>query len=273
MRNSIGARTALRAKGIGAKSRVGIALERSIDMIVALLGVLKSGAAYVRLDPSYPAERLAFMKQDSDVQMTITSIDGNIDSDPHITVHGPQLAYVIYTSGSTGQPKGVAVSHAALARHTQALIDLMRIRRDDRVLQFSTFSFDAFVDQLFPALCIGATVVLRDETLWDSVRFLHEKRTQRITIADLTTAYWNALAIDFANDPHARDALKTLRRVQVGGEAMYGDGVRAFRSARRSRDVVSRYSMRNLRRCRSASQVSCTSVVNCLRAAISASPA
>uniref|UniRef100_UPI0020293373 non-ribosomal peptide synthetase n=2 Tax=unclassified Caballeronia TaxID=2646786 RepID=UPI0020293373 len=238
----------LAAIGIGAEARVGIALERSIDMIAALLGVMKSGAAYVPLDPSYPAERLAYMARDSGVKLVIASQEGAfdgvstldvatcgegcVDTDPHVAIHGTQLAYVIYTSGSTGQPKGVEITHDALARHTQAVTDAARITRADRVLQFSTFSFDAFVDQLFPALCMGATVVLRDETLWDSARFLHEVRSQRITVADLTTAYWSALALDFASDPKsAREALASLRRVQVGGEAMFGDSLRAWKAA------------------------------------------
>ncbi|SAK97174.1 amino acid adenylation domain-containing protein [Caballeronia pedi] len=238
---------ALRASGVGAESRVGIAIPRSIDMIVALLGVLKSGAAYVPLDPSYPADRLAYMARDSGVRIVLTSAaasldgftvldvtrcgEGLADSDPNVAVSGAQLAYVIYTSGSTGEPKGVEISHAALARHTHAAMNLARTRPDDRVLQFSTFSFDAFVDQLFPALCAGAAVVLRDDALWDSARFMHEVKTQRITLADLTTAYWNTLALDFANDARAREALATLRRVHVGGEAMYGDGVRAWKAA------------------------------------------
>ncbi|SPB18273.1 Linear gramicidin synthetase subunit D [Caballeronia novacaledonica] len=238
---------ALLANGAGAESRVGIALARSIDMIVALFGVLKAGAAYVPLDSSYPADRLAYMARDSGVRIVLTSAAASLegvvaldvarcaeafsDADPGVAVSGAQLAYVIYTSGSTGSPKGVEISHAALARHTQAAMNLSRTRPGDRVLQFSTFSFDAFVDQLFPALCAGAAVVLRDDALWDSARFLREVRERRITIADLTTAYWNTLALDFANDASARDALTTLRRVQVGGEAMYGDGVRAWKAA------------------------------------------
>ncbi|MFP3187007.1 MAG: condensation domain-containing protein, partial [Paraburkholderia sp.] len=127
----------LLAHGVGPESRVGVAIDRSIDMIVALLGVLKTGAAYVPLDPAYPADRIAWMTQDSGIEFALTAPgaadvpapqgvvtldvsrcgDGQPDHDPLVAVHGEQLAYLIYTSGSTGRPKGVGIAHAALAQH------------------------------------------------------------------------------------------------------------------------------------------------------------
>ncbi|MEQ5838800.1 amino acid adenylation domain-containing protein [Paraburkholderia acidicola] len=241
----------LRAHGVGAESRVGVAIERSIDMIVALLAVLKAGAAYVPLDPAYPAERIAWMVTDSGIEFALTAPaaagvsapegvttldvtrcgDGQPDHDPQVPVHGEQLAYLIYTSGSTGRPKGVGITHAALAQHTGVSIDLFGLSNADRVLQFSTFNFDGFVEQVFPSLCSGAAVILRGPDLWSSERFLDEVETGRITVADLTTAYWNALAQDFAVNPRAGSACASLRRVHAGGEAMPADGVRAWRAA------------------------------------------
>jgi amino acid adenylation domain-containing protein len=145
-----------------------------------------------------------------------------------------QLAYVIYTSGSTGRPKGVGITHAALARHTEVSIDMFGVTASDRVLQFSTFNFDGFVEQVFPTLAVGAALIMRGPALWSSAHFLAQVSAARITIADLTTAYWNALAQDFAGraDPRAvRDACRTLRRVHAGGEAMPADGVQAWRAA------------------------------------------
>ncbi|MDR5776819.1 MULTISPECIES: non-ribosomal peptide synthetase [unclassified Caballeronia] len=250
---------ALRAAGIGPEARVGVAIERSIAMIVAILGVLKAGAAYVPLDPSYPAERLAFMIEDSGIavaltapsadtssvpveslaRLGVTTLDVNLlpppdtQPEPDCAWSPTRLAYVIYTSGSTGRPKGVGITHDALARHTEVSIDLFGVTSRDRVLQFSTFNFDGFVEQVFPTLAVGATLILRGPELWSSERFLAEVAGERITVADLTTAYWNALAQDFAaRDPHAvRNACLTLRRVHAGGEAMPADGVRAWRTA------------------------------------------
>jgi len=253
----------LRAAGVGPEARIGIAIERSLEMVVAILGVLKAGAAYVPLDPSYPAERLAFMIEDSGIALALTAITPETSGVPadaltrlgvgtldvhRITADGQaweprapdvealpdQLAYLIYTSGSTGKPKGVGITHDALARHTEVSIDMFGLTADDRVLQFSTFNFDGFVEQLFPALAVGAALIVRGPALWSSERFLAEVAAERITVADLTTAYWNALAQDFASRPEARqvsDACRTLRRVHAGGEAMPADAVRAWRTA------------------------------------------
>ncbi|SAL01897.1 non-ribosomal peptide synthetase [Caballeronia pedi] len=228
------------ARGIAPDEKVGVALERSIDMIVAVLGVLKAGAAYVPLDLAYPAARLAHMIEDSGVAMLLTqrALRPNLHvpevavvveleaieatttrcDDPSVTPHAQHLAYVIYTSGSTGKPKGVGMSHAAFASHVDVAIGFFGLTRADRVLQFATFNFDGFIEQLFPALCIGASVVLRGPQLWDSVTFHERVLSDRITVADLTTAYWQLLAQDFA----ARGVTDfgALRRVHAGGEAM-----------------------------------------------------
>nr|WP_257814069.1 non-ribosomal peptide synthetase [Burkholderia glumae] len=245
---------ALRAAGVGPDLRVGIAIERSLGMIVAILGVLKAGGAYVPLDPSYPAERLTMMIEDSGIvlalteaaraadreRMPVATLDiaellaeagGYADTAPPDAVEAGHLAYLIYTSGSTGRPKGVGITHDALARHTEVSIAMFGLGETDRVLQFSTFNFDGFVEQVFPTLAAGATLIVRGPELWSTERFAAEVQRERITVADLTTAYWNALAQDFAARPETRAALATLRRVHAGGEAMPADGVRAWRAA------------------------------------------
>ncbi|KAF1029385.1 MAG: Linear gramicidin synthase subunit B [Burkholderia plantarii] len=265
---------ALRAAGVGPDTRVGIAIERSIGMIVAMLGVLKAGGAYVPLDPSYPAERLAMMIEDSGLALALTeqaseaerarmpvpTLDIAALAEPGAAVpgqpgrhergeggeggkgadavarlarepHPDDLAYLIYTSGSTGRPKGVGITHDALARHTAISIEMFRIGETDRVLQFSTFNFDGFVEQVFPALAAGATLVMRGPELWSSERFAAEVEREGVSVADLTTAYWNALAQDFARRPDTVRSLASLRCVHAGGEAMPADGVRAWRAA------------------------------------------
>jgi amino acid adenylation domain-containing protein len=220
------------ARGVGRESRVGVALERSVEMVVALLAVLKTGAAYVPLDPAYPAERLAWMTQDSGLALVLDAAFGDEDGpdhDPGLAVHGDQLAYVIYTSGSTGKPKGVGISHRALAEHAQVAIGFFGLTAEDRMLQFATLNFDGFVEQLYPPLCAGAAIVLRGPELWDSSRFHRELIDKRISVADLTTAYWFLLVQDFAR--RGIGDYGVLRQVHAGGEAMPPEGLKAWREA------------------------------------------
>ncbi|WP_148713625.1 non-ribosomal peptide synthetase [Chitinolyticbacter meiyuanensis] len=238
------------AQGVAPDARVGIAVERSIGMVVGLLAILKAGGAYVPLDPDYPAERLAYIMADSGIALLLTQSavregipvpDGlpvllldalaqdEAAADPQVAVHAHNLAYVIYTSGSTGKPKGVGIPHAALHQHSHASIGFFGLSAADRMLQFSTLNFDGFVEQLFPPLLTGAAVVLRGPELWDSATFHHELLARRISVVDLTTAYWLVLVQDFAR-MSIRD-YGALRQVHAGGEAMPPEGVRAWQAA------------------------------------------
>ncbi|GKS69671.1 non-ribosomal peptide synthase domain TIGR01720/amino acid adenylation domain-containing protein [Nitrosomonas sp. PY1] len=236
------------AFGIRPEQRIGIALDRSFEMIIALLATLKAGAAYVPLDPDYPRERLAHIAQDSGIALLLThgrvrtkieqavtcpiveldasGFSGFPAHDPNVVLHMEHLAYVIYTSGSTGKPKGVGVAHHALAEHAQAAAFSYGLRCDDRILQFSTINFDAFIDQLFPALCNGAAVVLRDSQLWDVATFYRELHDKRITIADLTTAYWSVLLSQCDQLQHER--YSALRHINVGGESMLPESLQKW---------------------------------------------
>ncbi|WP_368491801.1 amino acid adenylation domain-containing protein [Pseudomonas sp. Hg5Tf] len=175
--------------GVGAEVRVGIALQRSSELIVALLAVLKAGGAYVPLDPDYPAERLAYMLEDSRAQVLITQaavlegltpaantqvllmpaggdvLAGQPDTAPPVQIHADNLAYVIYTSGSTGQPKGVAITHG----NVQALIDWSQqtYSREDMqgVLASTSVCFDLSVWEIFVTLASGGSLVLARNAL------------------------------------------------------------------------------------------------------------
>ncbi|WP_071323165.1 non-ribosomal peptide synthetase [Janthinobacterium sp. 1_2014MBL_MicDiv] len=239
---------ALLAQGAGPEVRVGIAVERSVDMLAGLLAILKTGAAYVPLDPGYPAERLAYMIADSGMALLLTqasvlprlilpaNLPVQLVERPSALEHDPgqaplpqQLAYVIYTSGSTGKPKGVGIAHQALSRHAQVSVGFFGLTAQDRVLQFSTLNFDGFVEQAWPTLCIGAALVLRGPELWDSETFYQALHRYRISVADLTTAYWSLLAQDFAlQGPRDYGA---LRQVHAGGEAMPPEALQAWRQA------------------------------------------
>src|SRR5499433_276515 len=173
----------LRALGVGAESVVGVCLERSLELVICLLGILKAGGAYLPLDPGYPAERLSFMLADAGAALLLTQsglgdrvgapgvrrleLDGaaaaiaaHPKSAPAGAVGPHNLAYVIYTSGSTGTPKGVAVTHHGIPHLAAAQIDRFAITSQSRVLQFASPSFDAAVSEIATALVSGATLVL-----------------------------------------------------------------------------------------------------------------
>jgi len=240
----------LRARGVGPDVLVGVALGRSLELAVALLAVLKAGGAYVPLDPQTPGERLRHVLDDSGLNLLLTdrqtlaalpALDGVqslcLDTLPEdglsdnlpVTVEPQNLAYVIYTSGSTGRPKGVAISHAALSEFIERAIDYSDLREGDRVLQFATSSFDGFVEQFFPPLCHGASVVLRDARLWDSATLHQVILEHGITLADLPAAYWYWLVQEYAAHPPAH--FGALRQIHVGGEAMAVDGLRLWQQA------------------------------------------
>ncbi len=237
------------ALGVRPEAKVGIAVERCVDMVVGLLAILKAGGAYVPLDPEYPAERLTYMVQDSGIGLLLTQswvrmripagvqvlelngldLGGEPVHDPAVPVHGGNLAYVIYTSGSTGRPKGVGIPQHALVEHAQVSVGFFGLTPADRMLQFATLNFDGCIEQLFPALLAGASIVLRGPQLWDSTTFYRELIDKQISVVDLTTAYWVLLVQDFVRQG-VRD-YGVLRQVHAGGEAMPPQGIRAWREA------------------------------------------
>ncbi len=234
----------LRELGVGPGRLVAVMPGRDLSLPVALLAVLKTGAAYVPLDSRTHAERVAQVCAASGAQWLLSDepqapeVPGvtrvavqQSGSDENLVrpIHPQQLAYVIYTSGSTGQPKGVAISHGALAVFSQLAADYSELHATDRVLQFATVSFDGFVEQFYPALLRGAAVVLRDSRTWDSETWLHAVQQHGVTVADLPAAYWHMLVKEFAQGP-AR-SFGNLRQIHVGGEAMAVDGLRLSEQA------------------------------------------
>ncbi|HLM66822.1 MAG TPA: condensation domain-containing protein, partial [Longimicrobium sp.] len=172
----------LRARGVGAEDRVAVCLERSVELPAALLAVLKAGAAYVPLDPAYPAERLAYVLADCGASLVLThsSLAAALpDGTPALfidrigeeiaahaaepiaeTTDADRAAYVIYTSGSTGRPKGVVVPHGALCNHMAWMLERFPIGADDRVLQKTPAMFDASVWEFWAPLLSGARLVM-----------------------------------------------------------------------------------------------------------------
>jgi amino acid adenylation domain-containing protein len=237
----------LRRLGARPETVVGICCPRSLEMIVGVLGILKSGAAYVPMDPTLPAERLHFLIDDAGAAgvVTVRSLahtfavpsvyaddetgagDGEPEGEP---IPGPlpgNLAYVLYTSGSTGRPKGVLVEHAALAHFVVNVMRINSLQPEDRLLQFSNLSFDASCEEIFGALCSGAVLVLRNDAMMASpALFLETCDRWGITILDFTTAYWHVLAAEISLG--GATLPKSIRRVIIGGERAHLERVRGW---------------------------------------------
>ncbi|MFE5587408.1 amino acid adenylation domain-containing protein, partial [Kitasatospora sp. NPDC056531] len=153
------------ARGVGPEQVVAVALPRSVESVVAVLGVLKAGAAYLPVDPAYPEARIAFMLEDARPALLVDDpamvADGDWpETDPETNLDVRCPAYVIYTSGSTGRPKGVAVSHSGVSGLVAAQVDQLGVAPGSRVLQFASPSFDASFWDLCSALLTGAALVL-----------------------------------------------------------------------------------------------------------------
>ncbi|MGX1547467.1 amino acid adenylation domain-containing protein, partial [Streptomyces adustus] len=157
---------ALIAREVGPEQTVAVALPRSVESVVAVLGVLKAGAAYLPVDPAYPQARIAYMLDDArpalmvDDPALVTDVSAWPETDPVVALDVRHPAYVIYTSGSTGRPKGVVVAHGGVASLVAAQIERFAIEPDSRVLQFASPSFDASVSEIYTALLRGAALVL-----------------------------------------------------------------------------------------------------------------
>jgi amino acid adenylation domain-containing protein len=226
----------LRAAGVGRGDIVGVCGERSPEMICALVAVLKSGAAYLPLDPRLPPGRREWMRLDARARAVITWRGAQLEAPAEIAiidlddgahtaessqklecvVSADDLAYVIYTSGSTGKPKGVAVAHAAISVFVKTAIADYELSSTDRVLQFASFAWDTSCEEIFPTLACGGTLVLREPTMTDSVvAFMRICQRERVTVLDLPTAFWHelALSIDTLSQLPA-----TVRLVIIGGE-------------------------------------------------------
>ncbi|RML87484.1 amino acid adenylation domain-containing protein, partial [Pseudomonas savastanoi] len=228
----------LRDKGVGPDVKVAIAAERSPQLLIGLLAILKAGGAYVPLDPDYPIERLAYMLQDSGVELLLTqshllgdlpSADGvctvamdmlHLDSwpvsAPGLHLHGDNLAYVIYTSGSTGQPKGVGNTHAALADRLQWMQDTYGLDESDVLMQKAPISFDVSVWECFWPLITGCRLLLAGP---GEHRDPH-RIAQLVNEHGVTTLHFVPPLLQlFVDEPLAQQCT-SLRRLFSGGEAL-----------------------------------------------------
>lgn len=226
----------LRGIGVGHQDIVGVALERGLEVLVAFLGVLKAGGAFVVLDTDHPVNRLEFILDDAGVDVVLTTAELTerlpepgtrtytcLDRDwPTVAAEGagrevPELAtrdslvYVLYTSGSTGTPKGVPIEHRALTSYLKSFVDRFGLGPGDRMLQFASLAFDLSQAEIFSALVSGATLVFcRKDTLLSPEALAEVMREERVTYIGAPPAMLSLL--DPAPYPD-------LRNVLVGGEA------------------------------------------------------
>jgi len=224
----------LQKEGIQAEDLVGICMERSPEMIVAMLGVLKAGGAYLPLDPNYPADRLAFIYQDANVAFLLTqnslvnllpqttakviALDAEGErlanekaSNPESNVTPDNLAYVIYTSGSTGHPKGTLLNQRGLVNFITAYTKIMDVGSNDKVLQFASISFDASVAEIYEALLAGANLCLApQETLLSVAELTQLLKIQAATSVTLPPSLLAILP---------SEGLPALKSVMSAGES------------------------------------------------------
>ena len=204
----------------GRGDTVAICVERSPWMIIGLLGILKAGAAYVPLDPEYPEARLRLILSDTAAGILLTErrlaglfadypgvllfvdeVEGMLDggsADPIETaINGSDLAYVIHTSGSTGRPKGVMISHASLANHAAAVNRIFSFGPGDRVLLCRSLSFDASVEEIFPPLLQGASLLIAGDPLRQTFRALtRQVIATEVTFLSVPTAFWHSWVLE-----------------------------------------------------------------------------
>ena len=245
----------LLALGAGPEARIAVWLERSVELDVALLAVLKAGGAYLPVDASNPPERVRGLLEDSEAAVLVSredlaarlplaasparvlvdrdagAIAGRSAESPGIEVDPRALAYVIYTSGSTGRPKGVGVPHGVAAAHLEAVRREYGLGPGDRTLQFTSPGFDVSVEQILVTLTAGAALVVRGAELWTPRELTRRIGELGLTYVNLPTAYWNRWVGDPGEPREVGPVSPPLRLVMTGGEEMLAGNVRLwFRS-------------------------------------------
>ena len=230
----------LKRKGVGPDVLVAIVQERSVDFVVSMLGILKAGGAYLPIEPSLPQDQVEYLLKDSRCGLLLTqeefvnliastdvqticlkrdwpTISLEVDENPVAGVLPENLAYVIYTSGSTGRPKGVLVPHRSLVNHCSAVSEEYAISTQDRILQFAPLNFDVAIEELFPSLLSGATVILRSMEILTSFQAFDEfLRQESITILNLPATFWHEWVSALSES--GRELPSQLRLVIAGSE-------------------------------------------------------
>jgi amino acid adenylation domain-containing protein len=231
----------LRALGVGPEVKVALYVERSTEMLVGILGILKAGAAYLPLDPHYPPQRISFMLANVAVEILLTQQRLLKRLPPHAAkvicldadwtciaqerednlpnrASADNLAYIIYTSGSTGQPKGSMIQHRSLVNHALNMVKVYELKPGRRMMQFFSLSFDASAEDFFPTLLSGATLVCHPDPFACTVpEFLTFCEHHHVTTLHLPVVYWHELVDRLASDGLTLPACVEV--LSVGGES------------------------------------------------------
>ncbi|RME68131.1 MAG: amino acid adenylation domain-containing protein, partial [Verrucomicrobia bacterium] len=241
-------------RGAAADERVALFFERSADFVIALLAVLKSGAAVVPIDPSWPAERQRQVLATADPLIAIApTVDAFPDALPEkvhlvsfaedapdiaarpttapaIATRPEHLAYVLFTSGSTGEPKGVMIEHRAVVAHIPSIARVYGIGAEDVSLLFHSVAFDPTIEQIFCALTCGGRLVIRGPELWTPAEFAAVVAREKLTVIDLPPSYCVQLLQGWLDDSPVRGALDSLRLIILGGEPMPPRAIELWRA-------------------------------------------
>ncbi|MDH6711019.1 amino acid adenylation domain-containing protein/thioester reductase-like protein [Kitasatospora sp. MAA19] len=247
---------ALRARGVGTEQVVPVCLDRGAGLVVAWLGVLKAGAAFLPLDPGFPERRLARLVEDCGARVAVTDgrdlpgteslavdaggLTGPLPEGPSPDGAGPDgalpgdalpddvgpddLAYLIYTSGTTGTPKGVPVTHRSLVFTLDRVVRGYGLTPGERVLQLAALGFDTALEQVFAALHAGASLVLGGGRTWAPTELVQGMDELGLAVVDLTPAYWHHV---LALLPPGGPGPDGLRLVLVGGDTVHADDCRS----------------------------------------------
>ncbi|MBD2525727.1 amino acid adenylation domain-containing protein [Nostoc sp. FACHB-133] len=235
----------LKKRGVKPEVRVGICAERSLDMVIGILGILKAGGAYVPLDPAYPKERLDFILKETKAPLLLTQkhlvenfiqeeiqvvcLDADCDTiaqeseeTPNTKVTIENLAYIMYTSGSTGKPKGVQVTHANISYYIPAVSQVMQIQPEDVYLHVASFSFSSSVRQLMVPLYRGATsIIANNEQTKNPISLFELIQKQGVTIVDSVHSVWRygLQALETLDKRHTEALTKSkLRMILLSGD-------------------------------------------------------
>jgi microcystin synthetase protein McyA len=229
----------LQSLGIKADDLVGICVERSLEMVIGILGIIKAGGAYVPLDSSYPQERLAFMLEDANVSILLTQqnlvahlphsnakticLDSDWttiaqfeDKNPKLCVNSSNLAYMIYTSGSTGKPKGAMNEHRGICNRLLWMQETYQLNETDRVLQKTPFSFDVSVWEFFWSLISGACLVIAKPEGHKDPHYLVEIIKEQ----QITTLHFVPPMLHILLETADLSSCNSIRRVICSGEAL-----------------------------------------------------
>ncbi|WP_194892005.1 non-ribosomal peptide synthetase [Catenulispora pinisilvae] len=229
--------------GVRPEDRVGVMMRHSTDLLVAVLGVLIAGAAYVPIDVEYPRRRQEFLAENSEIRLLITdtspgpipAVDvptlspdrGRSDKAPNVQTPGPDdVACVIYTSGSTGQPKGVMLTHLGLANLAAAASDEFAMDQGDRYLMLAAAAFSASLEELFPPLVKGATCVFpADRAALSPIHALLDYiESRHVTLVEMQTAHWHLLVRHLTDTGEALPS--SLKLIIMGGDRPLPEMVR-----------------------------------------------